>query len=158
MAESATPLRKWTKVGLITAALVVLVALDARDSLEGLPVLLILLGLALLLTERLRLWLRTHQRVGLSMLPFMCAALVLMFGFARHRDLSQGMLLLITLALVFDILLIALSLIGEASKRGAKGIAEFFGLAAMGLALGGALSLVFLLGIGLPGATGLAQP
>ena len=152
------PRKSWLKLGVIVGALIVLVALDSLASLEGLPVLLILLLLTLLFTERLRLWLRTHQRVGLSMLPFMCAALVLLFGFARQRDLSQGMLLLITLALVFDILLIALSLIGEASKRGAKGIAEFGGLAAMGLVLGGALSLVFLLELGRLGGMGLAQP
>ena len=152
------PRKSWLKLGVIVGALIVLVALDSLASLEGLPVLLILLLLTLLFTERLRLWLRTHQRVGLSMLPFMCAALVLLFGFARQRDLSQGMLLLITLALVFDILLIALSLIGEASKRGAKGIAEFAGLAAMGLILGCALSLVFLLEFGRLGGMGLAQP
>jgi hypothetical protein len=148
----------WLQVGVIAGALIILVALDGLVSLEGLPVLLILLGVALIVTERLRLWLRTHQRVGLSMLPFMCAALVLLVGFARGRDLSQGLLLLITLAVVFDILLIALALIGEASKRGAKGIGEFAGLAVMGLVLGGALSVVFLLGIGRPGGMSLAQP
>ena len=148
----------WVRVGIIAGGLIVLVALDALVSLEGLPVLLILLGVALILTERVRVWLKAHQRVGLSMLPFMCAALVLLFGFARGRDLSQGLLLLITLAVVFDILLIALSLIGEASKRGAEGVAEFTGLAAMGLVLGFALSLAFLLGVGHPGGMGLAQP
>jgi hypothetical protein len=150
--------KNWARVGIVAGAIIVLAVLDAFVSLGGIPVLLILLGLALLVTERLRLWLKAHQRLGLSMLPFMAAALVLLFGFARGRDLSQAVLLVVTLAIVFDILLVALSLIGEASKRGLKGVAEFVGLATMGVALGFALSLVFLLGIGRPGGMGLAQP
>ena len=150
--------KSWVRVAVVAAAIVAIAALDSFVSLGGMPVLLILLGLALLVTERLRLWLREHKRVGLSMLPFMTAALVLLFGFVRGRELSQAALLAVTLALVFDILLVSLSLIGEASKRGAKGVAEFVGLAAMGLLLGSALSLVFLMGIGRPGGTGLAQP
>jgi hypothetical protein len=150
--------KSWVRIGIIAAALIAVVALDAVVPLEGLPILLILLGLALLVTERLRLWLKAHQRVGVSMLPFMSAALVLMFAFVRGRDLSQALLLLVTLAVVFDILLIALALIGEAAKRGGKGIAEFVGLTAMGLALGCALSVVFILGVGRPGGMGLAQP
>lgn len=148
----------WLRGGSIAIALIVLVALDGIASLEGLPMLVVLLGIVLVVTERLRIWLKAHQRVGVSMLPFMSAALVLLFGFARGRDLSQGVLLLITLALVFDILLIALSLIGEASKRGAKGVGEFVGLTALGLALGGVLCIAFALGIGRPGGMGLAQP
>jgi hypothetical protein len=148
----------WVRISLVAAALIAVVALDAVVPLEGLPILLILLGLALLVTERLRLWLKAHQRVGVSMLPFMSAALVLMFAFVRGRDLSQALLLLVTLAVVFDILLVALALIGEASKRGVKGIAEFLGLAATGLVLGFALSVVFVLGVGRPGGLGLAQP
>jgi hypothetical protein len=150
--------KSWVRVGTIAAALIAVVALDAIVPLEGLPILVILLGLALLATDRLRLWLKAHQRVGLSLLPFMAAALVLMFAFVRGRDLSQAMLLLITLAVVFDILIIALALIGEATKRGLKGIAEFLGLAATGALLGLALSLVFVLGVGRPGGMGLAQP
>jgi hypothetical protein len=92
------------------------------------------------------------------MLPFMAAALVLMFAFVRGRDLSQALLLVVTLAVVFDILIIALALIGEASKRGVKGVAEFLGLAATGVVLGAALSLAFVLGVGRPGGMGLAQP
>jgi hypothetical protein len=148
----------WVRISLVAAALIAVVALDAVVPLEGLPILLILLGLALLVTERLRLWLKAHQRVGVSMLPFMSAALVLILAFVRGRDLSQALLLLVTLAVVFDILLVALALIGEASKRGVKGIAEFLGLAATGLVLGFALSVVFVLGVGRPGGLGLAQP
>jgi FtsH-binding integral membrane protein len=150
--------KSWVRIGIIVVALVLLVALDAVMSLAGLPILLILLALALLATERLRLWLRARQRVGLSMLPFMSSALVLMFAFARGRDLSQAVLLIVTLAVVFDILLVALSLIGEASKRGLKGLAEFAGLAVVGLVLGFALSLAFVVGIGRPGGTSLAGP
>ncbi len=155
--QTGCPMKGWARIGIIAATLIILAVLDVLVSLQGLPILLILLGLALILTERLRIWLRTHQRVGLSMLPFMAAALALLFGFAKGRDLSQGLLLLVTLAIVFDILLIALALIGEASKRGAKGIAEFAGLAAMGLVLGIALCTAFLLGIGLPGGMSLAS-
>ncbi|MFB3880183.1 MAG: hypothetical protein ACE149_02915 [Armatimonadota bacterium] len=150
--------RSWTSLGVVVGALVLLVVLDTVVSLEGLPVLLVLLGLALLVTERLRLWLRTKQRPGLSTLPFMSSALVILFAFVRGRDLSQAVLLVVTLAVVFDILLVALCLIGEVSKRGARGLAEFAGLAAAGLVLGFALSLGFRIGIGRPGAMGLAEP
>lgn len=141
-------------VGLLAAVLV----LDAFVSLEGLPILIILLGFALLVTNWLRLWLKAHDRAGLALLPFLAAALVLLLGFTRGRDLSQGLLLLITLAVVFDTLLIALALIGEASKRGARGAAEFLGLAGAGLVLGLVLSLAFLVDVGRLGGTSLAGP
>lgn len=150
--------KNWGKLGGVIGALVVLLALDALVSLQGLPILVILLGLALLLTEKVRAWLREHERAGLAMLPFMAAALVLLLAFCRGRDLSQGLLLIITLCVVFDILLVALALIGEASKRGAKGVGEFFGLVGVGLVLGLALSVVFLLEIGRLGGTSLAGP
>ncbi|HUU53509.1 MAG TPA: hypothetical protein VMY87_01200, partial [Armatimonadota bacterium] len=79
-------------------------------------------------------------------------------AFARGRDLSQAVLLLVTLAVVFDVLLIALALIGEATKRGVKGALEFAGLAGMGLMLGLVLSLVFILEVGRLGGTSLAGP
>jgi hypothetical protein len=53
---------------------------------------------------------------------------------------------------------VALSLIGEASKRGAKGILEFVGLTAMGLVLGVVLSLILLAGPGHMSGVSLAGP
>jgi hypothetical protein len=150
--------RSWRKLGVVVGALVILLALDALVSLQGLPILIILMGLALLLTERTRMWLREHERAGLAMLPFMAAALVLLLAFSRGRDLSQGLLLVVTLSLVFDILLVALALIGEASKRGVKGVAEFFGLVGLGLVLGFVLSVVFFVEIGRLSGTSLAGP
>ncbi len=146
------------KIGIVTGVLVVLLALDTLAALEGMPILLVLLGVALLITDRVRMWLLAHERAGLALLPFMAAALVLLLAFTRGRDLSQGVLLLVTLALVFDILLVALALIGEASKRGAKGALEFAGLAGLGLAVGFALSLLFLVEIGRLGGASLAGP
>lgn len=150
--------KRWGKVGLVIAALAVLLALDGIASLQGLPVLIIMLVAALLVTERVRVWLHSHGRAGLALLPFMAAAVVLMLAFTRGRDVSQGVLLVVTLGLVFDILLVALALIGEASKRGLRGAGEFLGLTAMGLALGFALSLVFLLEVGRLGDASLASP
>ncbi len=150
--------KTWEKVALVIAALAVLMALDGIVSLQGLPVLVILLGAALLVTERLRIWLHTHERAGIALLPFMAAALVLMLTFAKGRDVSQGVLLVVTLGLVFDILLVALALISEVSKRGLRGIMEFVGLTAMGLLLGFGLSLVFLLPMGRLGGASLASP
>jgi len=150
--------KKWGKLGGVVGALLVLLALDALVSLQGLPILVILLGVALLVTEKIRVWLREHERAGLAMLPFMAAALVLLLAFCRGRDLSQGLLLIVTLCVVFDILLVALALIGEASKRGAKGVGEFFGLVGVGLVLGLALSVVFFMEIGRLGGTSLAGP
>ena len=150
--------RKWGKFGIVVGGLVVLLALDTLAALEGLPLLVILLGLALLVMDRLRRWLLGHERAGLALLPFMAAALVLLLGFTRGRDLSPGVLLVVTLAVVFDVLLIALALIGEASKRGVKGALEFVGLTGLGLVLGLVLSLVFIVEVGRLGGTSLAGP
>jgi len=150
--------RKWGTFGIVVGGLVVLLALDTLAALEGLPLLVILLGLALLVMDRLRRWLLGHERAGLALLPFMAAALVLLLGFTRGRDLSQGVLLVVTLAVVFDVLLIALALIGEASKRGVKGALEFVGLTGLGLVLGLVLSLVFIVEVGRLGGTSLAGP
>jgi hypothetical protein len=151
-------LKNWGKVIAAVALFFVLLALDSLTALQGLPILLILLGLVLLVTDRLRAWLQAHERAGLALLPFMAAALVLLLSFAKGRDLSQGILLLITLGLVFDILLVALAFIGEASKRGLRGALEFAGLTGLGLALGLVFSLVFLMELGRLGATSLAGP
>ncbi len=59
---------------------------------------------------------------------------------------------------MFDILLAALALIGEASKRGARGVLEFIGLAGIGIAVGLVLSLVFLVEVGRLGGMSLAEP
>jgi len=150
--------KSWGRLGIVIGAIVALLALDTLAALEGLPVLVILLGVTFLIMERLRRWLLAHERAGLALLPFMAAALVLLLAFTRGRDLSQGVLLLVTLAVVFDVLLIALALIGEATKRGMKGALEFVGLTGMGLLLGLGLSLVFLVEVGRLGGTSLAGP
>jgi hypothetical protein len=152
-------LRKaYGKTAIFVVVLVLLLALDTVRALEGLPLLILALALALLATDRLRVWLRAHERIGLAMLPFMTAVLALLVAFCRGRNLSQGVLLLITIALVFDILLAALALIGEASKRGARGVVEFVGLAGVGIVVGLVLSLVFLVQVGCLGGTSLAEP
>ncbi len=147
------------KLAVVGPVLVVLVGLDTVRALGGVPLLLVALGLGLLLTERARVWLQESGRRNLAMLPFMAAALVVLVAFCRGRDLSQLVLLLITLGVVFDILMVALAAIGEAGKRGAQGVFEFVALTGAGLALGFVLSLVFLLeaASGL-GGMGLAKP
>jgi len=146
------------KLAIVIPLLILLLALDSIAALQGLPLLLIALGLALLLTDRLRLWLQAHKRATLAMLPFMTAALVLLFAFCRGRNLSQGILLLVTIAIVFDILLVALAAIAEASKRRTRGFLEFLGLAGLGLLLGLVLSLVFLIETARLGSISLAEP
>jgi hypothetical protein len=151
--------RPAVKLAFAIALIVLLLALDTLRALQGLPLLLIGMALAMLLTERARARLHASERGGLAMLPFMAAALVLLLAFCRGRNLSQMLLLVITLAVVFDVLLLALAAIGEVGKRGAKGAAEFLGYAGAGIALGLVLSLVFLLGqIGGLGGMGLAEP
>ncbi len=152
-------LRKpYQKFAVIAVVLVLLLALDTISALEGLPLLVVAIGLALLVTDRVRVRLRSKQRTALAMLPFMAAALVLMLAFCRGRNLSQAVLFLVTIGVVFDILLVALALIGEASKRGAKGVLEFFGLVGIGLAVGLVLSVVFLVKLGPLGGMGRAEP
>lgn len=151
--------RALLKVAIIGPLLVLLVGLDTVRALQGMPLLVLALGLGLLLTERARLRLRGSGRSNLATLPFMAAALVVLLAFCRGRNLSQLLLLIITLALVFDILMVALAGIGEAGKRGAKGLFEFAALAGAGLALGFLLSLLFLLEeISGLGGMGLAKP
>jgi hypothetical protein len=146
------------KFAIIIPLLILLAGLDTLPSLQGLPGLLLALGLALLVTGRLRTWLRTSGRAGLGALPFMAAALVLLFAFCRGRDLPQIVLFSITVAVVFDVLLVALAAIGEATKRGAKGLLEFLAVASLGLALGFVVSLAFLVEISRLGGASLAQP
>jgi len=153
------PRKSLMKLAVIGPLLVVLVGLDTVRALQGVPLLVVALGLGLLLTERARAWLRGSDRRNVAMLPFMVAALVILLAFCRGRNLSQLVLFLITLALVFDVLMVALAAIGEASKRGAKGILEFIALSGAGLALGLVLSLVFLLEeVSGLGGMGLAKP
>jgi hypothetical protein len=102
--------------------------------------------------------LKAHERVNVALLPFMGAALVLLFAFVKGRDVSQFVLLLVTLAIVFDILLITLALLSEAAKRGSKGVAEFFGLTALGLLVGCLLSLGYLVHAVGMGGVGMAHP
>jgi hypothetical protein len=147
------------KLAIVIPVLVVVVSLDTLRVLQGLPLLVVALGLGLLLTERARTWLRKSGRTNVAMLPFMAAALVVLLAFCRGRNLSQLVLFLITLGVVFDVLMVALAAIGEVSKRGLKGIFEFAALSTAGLALGFVLSRVFLLEevSGLVGM-GLAKP
>ncbi len=151
--------KRVNKIVIVVPLLVVLVALDTVQVLEGLPLLVIGLVLAALLTGRLRAWLHRTGRANLAMLPFTAAALALLLAFCRGRNLSQLILLGTTLGVVFSVLMAALSGIGEAGKRGLKGVVEFVGLAGVGIAIGLALSLVFLLEeVGSLGGTSLAGP
>ena len=149
----------WVKLAITVPLLVALVALDTVSALAGVPLLVIALGVGALVTDPLRVRLRKSGRAGLAMLPFMAAALVVLFAFCRGRELSQGILFAVTVAVVFDVLLVALAAIGEAGKRGARGMLEFVAIAGMGLVVGLALSLLFSLeGITRLGGTSLAEP
>jgi hypothetical protein len=139
-----------TKLAISLPLLVVLLLLNAIRSLEGLPLLLIAIGVALLASEPLRLRLMKGGKASIAMLPFMAAALVLMLAYCWHRDLSQATLFLVTIGVVFDILLVALAAISETSRRGVAGASEFAGLVLVGLALGVVMSLI----VWLPGRAG----
>jgi len=125
--------------------LVLLILVDDFVVLQQLPLLLITLGAALLVSEPLRVRLMAKGKVGVAMLPFMGAALVLSLIYCWRRDLSQAILLLVTIGVVFDILLVALAAIGEVTKRGLAGLLEFVALTALGLVVGAVLSPVLVL-------------
>lgn len=148
----------WIKLLISLPLLVALVLLDQVTALQGLPLLVVTLGVALLVAETARVRLHAKGRANLAMLPFMAAALVLLFAFCKDRQITQAILFLVTVAVVFDILMVALSLIGEATKRGAKGVLEFAGLTCAGLALGLLLSLILLAGPGHASGVSLAGP
>lgn len=138
------------KLAISLPLLVVLILMDEIEVLQGLPLLLIAIGVALIATEPLRIRLTKKGKAGIAMLPFMAASLVLMFAYCWRRDLSQAILFVITVGVVFDILLVALAAISETSKRGLIGASEFAGLVVVGLALGMAMSLI----VTLPGRVG----
>lgn len=143
------------KLAISLPLLVALVLLDEIVVLQQLPLLLIALGIALLVSEPLRARLMAKERAGVAMLPFMGAALLLLLAYCWRRDLSQAILLLITIGVVFDILLVALAAIGEITRRGFAGLLEFVALTALGLIIGLALSPLLVLM--LPGrASGLS--
>ena len=151
-------LRMWVKLAISLPLLVALLLLDQVPALQGLRLLALTLGLALLAAEAARVRLKAKGRSNVAMLPFMAASLVLLLAFCKGRSVTQGVLLLVTLAVVFDILMVALAAIGEVAKRGAKGLAEFAALTVAGLVLGLALSLILLVGPGRPGGVSLAGP
>ncbi len=132
------------KLAISLPLLVALILMDEIRDLQGLPILLIGIGVALVVMEPLRLRLMSKGKASIAMLPFMAATLVLMLAYCWRRDLSQAILLVVTVGVVFDILLVALSAIGEVTKRGLVGLAEFSGLLSMGLVLGGVVSLLLL--------------
>lgn len=146
------------KLAISLPLLVALLLLDQVPALQGLPLLALTLGLALLIGETARMRLRALGRTNVAMLPFMAAALVLLLAFCEGRHITQAVLFVITIGVVFDILMVALALISEAAKRGAKGVLEFAGLACIGLLLGVALSLILLMGPGHPVGVSLAGP
>jgi len=148
----------WIKLLISLPLLVLLVLLDQVTALQGVPLLAVTLGMALLAAETARVRLHAQGRANVAMLPFMAAALVLLLAFCKGRHITQIVLFIVTVGVVFDILMVALSLIGEASKRGAKGILEFAGLTVMGLALGVVLSLILLAGPGHMSGVSLAGP
>lgn len=148
----------WVKVAITVPLLVALVVLDGILARQGVLVLAIGLGAALLVGERLRAWLRERERANLAMVPFMAAALVLLVLFCRGRNLHQGLLLVVSVGVVYTLLMVALAAIAEVGKRGVRGALEFVGAAGLGLALGLALSLVFLLEPGQLGGASLAGP
>ncbi|MGD0110511.1 MAG: hypothetical protein ABSD48_01465 [Armatimonadota bacterium] len=148
----------WIKLLISLPLLVLLVLLDQVTALQGLPLLAVTLGLALLAAETARVRLHAQGRANVAMLPFMAATLVLLLAFCKGRHITQGVLFIVTVGVVFNILMVALSLIGEASKRGAKGILEFAGLTVIGLALGVMLSLILLAGPGHMSGVSLAGP
>ena len=152
------PRNRWTKLALSIPFLVLLIALDAVSVLQGLPMLLLGIFVAFLIGNSIRLWLQARERHGLALLPFMTAALILGLAFCRDRNLSQALLFLITLGVVSDVLLLALAGIAEAGKRGLRGLVEFLGATAVGLLMGLAISLIFLIAPGSPGSSSLAGP
>ncbi len=144
------------KLAISLPLLVVLILADTVTVLQELPLLLIAVGLALLASEPLRVKLMSKGRAGVAMLPFMGATLVLLLVYCWRQDPAQAILLVITIALVFDILLVALAAIGEVTKRGLIGLLEFSGLTVFGLVMGAVISLLLVLpghvgGVGLAG-------
>ncbi len=147
------------KLALSLPLLVALILMVEITALQQLPLLLITIGLALLVSEPLRVRLLRTGKAGMATLPPMGAALVLLLVYCWRRELSQAILLLITIALVFDILLIALAAIGEVTKRGLRGLLEFLALTMLGLVMGTMISpLLVLMLPGSPAGLILAGP
>jgi phosphatidate cytidylyltransferase len=138
-----------------------LIALDGIPLLLGLPMLVLVGGVTALACEE---YSRLLKQGGVEPYP----SLALMTGLlplplvhiARfwwipgpHQSpnipptwtLPNWLLLILTLAVVFDVLMIALALISDIGKRSWKSIRDFFIAAGGGLFLGGCLSFLLLL-------------
>lgn len=146
------------KLALSVPLIIGLLVLDHALPLQGLPLLGMALVLGLLVGEVLRPRLVASGRTNLAGLPFTAAALVLLLAYCKGRDITQLVLFVITVAVVLDILMVALTAIGEVTKRGLRGLLEFAGLTCAGLVLGLVLSLILVTAPAHPGAVSLAGP
>jgi len=133
--------------------LALLIIADAFPQLLGLPLLAVVLVVAIMGGEELGRLLQAKGWEPPRYSGAMMAALPPLFLYFHHRDYNDYVLALLTLAIVLDVLLIALGLISDAARRRWAALPVFVVTAAGGLYIGATLSfLLFLrqLGEGAP--------
>lgn len=135
-----------------------LIALDAMPVLLGLPLLVLVGGVTALACEEYARLLKQGGVEPYPSLALMTGLLPLPFvhiarfwaaevppNITPTWALPNWLLLILTLAVVFDILMIALALISDIGKRSWKSVRDFFVTAGGGLFIGCCLSFLLLL-------------
>jgi phosphatidate cytidylyltransferase len=130
-----------------------LIALDAIPMLLGLPLLVLVGGIVALASEEYSRLLKQGGVEPYPSLAMMVALLPLAFVYITRFGpphpppvpLPNWLLLILTLAVVFDVLMIALALISDIGKWSVKAIRDFLFTAGGGLFIGVTLSFVLML-------------
>ena len=148
--------RLWTAaVGI--PLIIGLLAANTVGQLMDLPLLALVAGLAWLGCREYEALLKQKGYEPAASLPFMVASLPCALLYVYGRQLPNSILLLVTIAVVFAVLLIALALISEVSKRRAAPVIGFFLSCAGGIYIGGCLCFLLLLELPLMPSTPKGQ-
>jgi len=142
----------------VTPLVIALLLLDGLRALQGVPLLVLTIIIAFLAGDGFPRLLRRKELQPLAQVGALVASLILLLAFCYQRSLPQLLLLLVTAGVVVSILFVVLAFIGEASKRGLKGLRDCFLMAGFGLFLGALLSGLLFLRPGPPGGSGRAAP
>jgi hypothetical protein len=149
-------LTSWRLAALLAAPVIVIIvlALETLPGLQDLPLLLLVGGGGAVAGESIAASLRAAGLRPPKRLGLMSGLLVPPLVYVYGRAPSPLLLFLVTAAVVFDVLFLALALISETARRQLRGFGEFFAVFAPGAVAGFLLShllLIASLQVGLAG-------
>lgn len=126
---------------LLTAAVgiplvILLVAADWFPATQGIPLLVLSVGIAGAASEEFGRLLRRTRLKPPYWTGFLIGMLPPIMAYCYHRAVPQFLLLIITLAVLIDVLMVALSLISEVAKRPGWALLDFLVTGAGSLTIG----------------------